>query len=129
MRKILICLSLATMMVWLAGCQTAPLAGTKWNVIEFVEPDEADRTALRTLDAMLVEFRPDGKLVTYQILEDGTAEFTDGETYHIDGEVLTIDGPDYKTVSMFRMDGENLRLHSPQFVMVMSPINRVAPKP
>lgn len=105
-----------------AGCQTAPLGGTHWNVIEIVEPDAEDRAALEEIDTITVEFAQDGKLITTVVEKDGTASVEDDERYRIDGDLITITHPDYTKQAMYRFEGDQLRVHSPRFIMLMEPV-------
>jgi len=104
------------------GCQTAPLGGTRWNVIEIVEPDPEDRAALADMDTITVEFTEDGKLITTVVEDDGAAQVESDECYRIDGDVITITHPDYTMRAMYRFEGRQLRMHSPKFIMLMNPV-------
>lgn len=104
------------------GCQTAPLGGTHWNVIEIVEPDPEDRVALEEIDTITVEFTDDGKLITTVVENDGSATIEDDERYRISGDVITITHPQYTMRAMYRFEDDQLRLHSPKFIMLMNPV-------
>lgn len=120
--------SLACLMgvaVFCIGCQTAPLGGSMWNVIEIVEPDEEDRAEIANHQAMLVAFGRDGGLTTTVIRTDGTVELEDRQRYRIDDDVITITHPNYELKAMYRFEEQQLRLHSEQFVILMDPIRRV----
>lgn len=106
----------------IVGCQTAPLGGTRWNVIEVVEPDAEDRMAFEEMDTITVEFAEDGKLITTVVANDGTATIEDDEHYRISGDVITITHPDYTMRAMYRLEGDQLRMHSPKFIMLMNPV-------
>jgi hypothetical protein len=114
--------SLTLLLSALVGCQTAPLGGTHWNVIEIVEPDAEDRAALADMDTITVEFTNDGRLITTVVENDGTAAIEDDERYRIEGDVITITHPDYTMRAMYRFEGDQLRLHSPKFIMLMNPV-------
>lgn len=113
----------ALLLVVVCGCQTAPLGGTQWNVIEFVEPDADDRDALAEIDTMTIRFEQDGTLITTTVLDDGSATIEDDERYAVAGDVLTITHPDYTTRAMYRFEGDQLRIHAPQFIVLMNPIH------
>lgn len=104
------------------GCQSNELSGTRWSVVEFVEPDADDQRLIGEVDAMLVEFRSDGRLVTTTIYKDGRATVEDGERYRVDGECLKIRCAAGTKAAMYRRDGDQLRIHSPRFVLVMNPV-------
>jgi hypothetical protein len=116
---------LALCLVAAAGCQTNQLSGTRWSVVEFVEPDAEDQALINEIDAMLVEFQPRGRLVTTTFYKDGRATVDDRETYTVDGDRLKIRCPDTTKVAMYRMEGDRLRVHSPRFVMLMNPVRGV----
>jgi hypothetical protein len=105
-----------------SGCSRHELSGTRWSVVEFVEPDADDQRLIGEVDAMLVEFRPDGRLVTTTIYKDGRATVEDRERYRLDGECLKIQCATGAKVAMYRKEGEQLRIHSPRFVLVMNPV-------
>lgn len=116
-------LGLTVLALTCGGCaSTGKLGGTQWSVIEIIEPDESDRADIQKIDALLVEFRPDGHVITTTLYNDGTARITKDERYKVNGDVIEFEGPDYELVAMYRMDGQNLRLHSEQFVYTMAPI-------
>jgi hypothetical protein len=112
----------ALCLVAAAGCRSNELSGTRWSVIEFVEPDAEDQRVIGEVDAMLVEFRPDGRLVTTTVYKDGRAIVEDRERYEIDGECVKIHCAAGTKTAMFRREGEQLRVHSPRFVMVLNPV-------
>lgn len=107
------------------GCATNKISGTKWDVIEVVDPDAQDRTVIEAVDAATIEFRKDGKLVTTYLREDGTAEVMDDDTYVADEDDITITSNGKTQHMMYRFDKGNLRLHSPTFIMYCSPIDDV----
>jgi len=115
----------AGMAVLLTGCQTEPLGGTRWRIVELVDPDPEDRAKLENLDDGLVEFSRDGRLITTYFYDDGTATVQDRERYRINGDRIEITHPDYAFTAMYRMDGEQLRIHSKQFIIQMNPIKSV----
>lgn len=116
----------ALCLVAAAGCRSNELSGTRWSVVEFVEPDAEDQRLIGEVDAMLVEFRPDGRLVTTTVYKDGRAIMEDRERYEIDGECLQIQCAQGTKAAMFRREGEQLRVHSPRFVMVLNPVRPAA---
>jgi hypothetical protein len=105
-----------------AGCQTSPLGGTRWVVTEIVEPDESDRAALADVETMIVEFTDSGKVVTTVVKKDGSASAEDDERFRIDRDFITITHPDYTLWALFRFEGDQLRMHSPKFIMLLNPV-------
>jgi hypothetical protein len=103
--------------------------GTRWSVVEFVEPDAEDQRVIGEIDAMLVEFRPHGRLVTTTVYKDGRATVEDGERYEVDGECLKIHCAQGTKAAMYRREGERLRVHSPRFVMVLNPVRPASDQP
>ena len=112
---LLICL-----MGLLAGCQSSPLVGTKWNIVELHGPDAAHYPEFRK---MVFEFQRNGRLVTTTTLADGRVEVIDNERYAIDAldNVITISTPDSEIIAMYRLDGEQLRVHSERFIVLADP--------
>jgi hypothetical protein len=114
---------LALLLLMATGCQTAPLCGTKWQVVEVLGPDPEDRERIEeNIEAMTVEFTPDGKIITETTRPDGSIERKDDSRFKIDGEVIILSTPEYDMHVMYRFEGEQLRVHSEQFVMLMDPI-------
>ena len=123
MTRYVACSGLAVLLsVAVAGCQTAPLGGSRWNVIEIVEPDAEDRASLEDVDTITLEFTEDGKLITTVVENDGSAKIEDDERFRIDGDVITITHPDYTMRAMYRFEGDQLRMHSPKFILLMNPV-------
>ncbi len=127
--------ALAGALATVAGCQSMQrmnadnrsfLAGTEWRVIEIVEPDEEDMSTLAQADEVLITFRPNGQLVTTMLMDDGSVAVNTDERYSVNGEVVTITGPDYEYKAMYRMEGDDLRLHSPYSILLMRPIRGMA---
>jgi|GEM_PF-2795947 len=106
------------------GCQTAPLGGTQWQVVELIEPDESDRAEIEAnIQAMTLEFTPDGRIITTATQPDGTVVVSDRDRYRVDGELITISNPEYDLKVMYRFEDKQLRVHSNQFVMLMDPVS------
>lgn len=110
-----------------AGCQTGALGGTMWRVVDVVEPDASDRAELEPIESMLVYFSKDGRIITTTLMKDGSAELRTNERYSVRNDVIEVESPDGDFAALFRMEGDNLRIHSEQFVLVMRPVKRVEP--
>lgn len=103
------------------GCQTAPLGGTRWKVLEYYGP-EAEQTP--DLTRLIVDFRKNGDLITTSTFQDGRVEVCN-EKYSVDApnHVITIDpdGDKPAITSMYRFEKDHLRVHSERFIVVMEP--------
>jgi hypothetical protein len=111
MARIALIISVAGLLLLSTGCTTAPLGGTRWYVVDVVDPDPSDRADLESIQTVLVEFHPSGKLVTTTFKTDGTVEVEDEETYSIEEDVIEISHPDYERVMLYRFEGDVLRIH------------------
>jgi hypothetical protein len=117
----------AGLLPFLGACQTAPLGGTKWQVVEVIEPDPEDRAQIEAnIKTMKLEFTKDGRIITTTTRPDGKTVIDDRGRYSVDGEVVTIDSPDFEMKAMYRFEGDQLRLHSKQFVVQMDPVKKTA---
>ena len=116
-------LCMTGLLVLLAGCQTSPLTGTKWSVVELWGPD---KDAYPDATEMIVEFRPDGRVITTTTYKDGRKTVEDEERYIVDAEngVLTLKAEDREIVAMYRFDGKQLRVHSERFIVLADPVEK-----
>ena len=118
-------IGLLGVVLFLVGCQTAPLGGTKWKVAEYLDPDESDRQAVEeNLKEMTVEFTHCGKIVTTKTLKDGRVVVENQDRYSVDPDdsVIRIKSPEYDLTALYRFEGDQLRIHSEKFVVQMDPL-------
>jgi hypothetical protein len=79
----------------------SPLNNTTWQLLTISpEPDPPVRS-------MVVEFRPDGSLVTKRVYTDGSF-VTESETFSVVGDTLVINRPGQVVLSQFAIAGNQL---------------------
>ena len=83
---------------------TAPLGGTRWEVVDWAPRDNRTDHPRKT-----VEFRPDGRVITTTVYRDG-ASHTDNESYRIAGDTLIVNKPGYIVNYRYTMDGGRMQL-------------------
>ena len=89
-----------------------PLSGTKWQVISLVMDDKPE------YESLVVEFRPDGIVVTTRFETGGTKTITE-EHYRIVGNALIVNRPDYLINAKYKIDGDMLILDCERFRAVL----------
>jgi hypothetical protein len=85
---------------------TAPLGGTRWEVMDWSPRDDRGDHPRKT-----VEFRPDGRVITTTVYRDGTSR-TDDESYRIAGDTLIVNKPGYIVNYRYTMDGGRMQLRA-----------------
>ena len=81
---------------------TAPLGGTRWEVVDWSPRDKRVEFA-----AKVVEFRPDGRVITTTTYRDGSSR-TDNESYRIAGDTLIVNKPGYLVNYRYALDGSRM---------------------
>lgn len=89
-----------------------PLTGTKWKLISIVMDNKPD------YESFLVDFRPDGTVVTTRFERGGTMTVAE-ERYRIVGDTLIINKRDYLINAKYRINGDLLRLDCDRFRAVL----------
>ena len=95
--------------------QPTALTGTKWKVISLVTEDMPEYTSI------LVEFKPNGEVVTTRHEPGGTMTVTE-ERYRIVSNTLIINKPGYIVNATYRVQGNQLTIDSEQFHAVLQRI-------
>jgi hypothetical protein len=85
---------------------TAPLGGTRWEVVDW-----SPRESRVQFASKIVEFRPDGRVVTTTTYRDG-ASTVDSETYRIAGDTLIVNKPGYIVNYRYAFDGGRMTLQA-----------------
>ena len=85
---------------------TAPLGGTRWEVVDWSPRDNRGDHPRKT-----VEFRPDGRVITTTVYRDGTSH-TDNESYRIAGDTLIVNKPGYIVNYRYTMDAGGMQLRA-----------------
>ena len=94
--------------------EVGPLGGTRWQVksVTTAKP-------LTPYVSKLVEFRPDGHVITTTTMQDGKVETAD-ESYRVVGDTLILNKPGYLINAKYKIDGQQLILTDPGFSAVLS---------
>jgi hypothetical protein len=94
--------------------EVGPLGNTKWQVrsVTTAKP-------LAPYASKLVDFRPDGHVITTTTTSDGKVEVFD-ESYRVVGDTLIINKPGYLINAKFKIDGQELILTDPGFSAVLT---------
>ena len=84
-------------------------------------PETADYP---NFEIMVIEFRPDGRVITTTTYKDGRKTIEDQERYAVNAhdKVLTLKTADREIVAMYRFEGKRLRVHSDRFIVVADPL-------
>ena len=92
--------------------QPTPLTGTSWKVISLVKKDMPEYKSI------LVEFKPNGEVVTTRHEPGGTMTVTE-ERYRIVGNTLIINKPGYIINATYQVQGNQLTIDCEQFRAVL----------
>jgi hypothetical protein len=92
---------------------TKPLSGTKWKLTSLNPPDAAP-----PYTSKLVEFRPNGFVITTTTNPDGKVE-TAEENYRVVGDTLIINKPGYLINAKYRISGDEMILSAQDFSAVL----------
>jgi len=90
-----------------------PLADTRWAVVS-VNP----RDALGTFASMIVEFRPNGRVLTMTTRKDGLVEVAD-KAYRVVNDTLIINRPGYLINARFSETPDQLIVSAERFSAVL----------
>ena len=94
--------------------EVGPLGGTKWRVtsINSTKP-------VAPYTSKLVEFRPDGRIITTTTAADGKVEVAD-ESYRVVQDTLIINKPGYLVNAKYKLEGNQLTVTDPGFSAVLA---------
>ena len=95
--------------------QPTTLTGTKWKIMSLVMEDKPE------YNTIIVEFRPDGKVVTTRYEPGDTKTITE-ERYRIVGSTLIINKTDYIINAQYRIDGNEMIVDCERFRAVLQRI-------
>ena len=85
---------------------TAPLGGTRWQVVDW-----SPRSGSVDFASKVVEFRPDGRVITTTTFRDGASR-TDDESYRIAGDTLIVNKPGYLVNYRYTLDGGRMTVRA-----------------
>jgi outer membrane lipoprotein SlyB len=91
----------------------APLAGTRWQLLSINPSDTVPAYVSK-----LIEFRPDGRVVTTTTDPDGNVD-VDQERYRVVGDTLIVNQPGYLINAKFRFSGQQLIISAEDFSAVL----------
>jgi len=92
--------------------QPTPLTGTSWKVVNLVKKDMPEYTSI------IIEFKPDGKVVTTRHEPGGTMTVTE-ERYRIVGDTLIVNKPGYIINAKYQVQGNQMVIDCEQFRAVL----------
>ncbi len=97
------------------GCQSSPLAGTRWVVTRVDLKAEADPNDIANVETVLVDFAWDGTLQTLVVREDGTTNLEESEAYEAKNGTLVVrrDGGEQRMA--YEFVGDALHLSTPKY--------------
>ena len=93
--------------------EVGSLGGTRWNVVSANVPGREKNYLSR-----VVEFKPNGRVLTTTTLNDGTV-VTEDELYRVVGGTLIINKPGYLINARFKITGEEMIVDAEQFSAVL----------
>lgn len=96
-----------------AAAEVAPLGGTRWRVANV-------RTSMpvQTYASKIVEFRPDGRLITTTTGTDGNVTVYD-ESYRVVGTTLIVNKPGYLVNAKYVLEPKRLLIDDARFSAVL----------
>ncbi len=92
---------------------TQPLTGTRWKLTSLNPPEVTPGYTSK-----LVEFRPDGHVITTTTRPDGKVQ-TDDENYRVVGDTLIINKPGYLINAKYRITGDEMIVSAQDFSAVL----------
>lgn len=99
--------------VLFTNTEVGPLGGTRWLLVSVNPRDAAPPHA-----SMLVEFRPNGRVLTTTTTADGQVLSAD-ECYRVVGDTLIINRPGYLINARFQIANDQLILSADRFSAVL----------
>lgn len=93
--------------------EVGPLSGTRWKLVSLNTTHKVEPYVSK-----IVEFGPNGKVLTTTTHLDGTVTTTD-ESYRVVGSTLIVNKPGYIVNARFNMEGQRLIVDDPQFSAVL----------
>jgi hypothetical protein len=91
-----------------------PLGGTKWQLVNLTTSQK-----VAPYTAKMIEFRPDGHVITTTTLKNGTITVYD-EVYRVVGDTLIVNKPGYLVNARYQMNGRELIISDPGFSAVLT---------
>ena len=93
--------------------EVGPLGGTRWMLVSL-----APRDAAPPYTSKIVEFRPDGRVITTTTNPDGTVDVFN-ERYRVVGATLIVNKPGYLINAEFRISGNEMIVDADEFRAVL----------
>ena len=93
--------------------EVGELGGTRWKVVNTNPPDAFPPSA-----SQIIEFKPDGYMVTTTTNLDGTVD-VDNEHYRVVGNTLIMNGPGYIVNARFGIKDDQLVMDAEEFSAVL----------
>jgi hypothetical protein len=93
--------------------EVGPLGGTRWRLVSLVPRDTVEQYTSK-----IVEFRPNGHVVTTTTQPDGTVIVSE-ENYRVVGTTLIVNKPGYLVNARFGIDGDQLVVDAEDFRAVL----------
>ena len=99
------------------GCQS--LSGTTWVVTDIRVKADEDLAEAQDVRAVVVEFRPGGRLRTTVQDKSDNIESEEDETYELLGDTILVRHPSYEKRLKFKRDGATLLISSDRFDLTL----------
>jgi hypothetical protein len=96
--------------------EVGSLGGTRWNLVSLNPRDVAP-----PYTSKVIEFRPDGRVITTTTKPDGSVEVFD-ESYRVVGDTLIVNKPGYLINARHRIAGNQLIVNCDRFSAVLDRI-------
>jgi hypothetical protein len=96
--------------------EVGPLGGTRWQLVSLAPQDRVPPYASK-----LVEFRPQGRVVTTTTTRDGAVDVVD-ERYRVVEDTLIVNKPGYIINARFGISGDQLIVSADDFRAVLKRI-------
>ena len=96
-----------------AHSEVGELGGTRWSVISLAPQDAAP-----PYTSKIVEFRPDGRVITTTTKPDGTVDVAN-ETFRVVGSTLIVNKPGYLINARFSVSGDQMIIDADKFRAVL----------
>lgn len=89
------------------------LGGTRWNLVSLVP-----KSVTKPYTSKIIEFRPNGRVVTTTTRPDGSVEVAD-ESYRVVGDTLIVNKPGYLINARFSQTADQLVISAEDFRAVL----------